>query len=138
MTSLSLMLISNLYSVMFTFISLIRQNQFDDSLEFMFEYKEFMYHISLLSLTSCIGQIFIFVTIEKFGALVFTLIMTTRQVLSIVLSSVFFEHSMTMNNKLGTFLIFFALFLQQFYKIKDKNGKPKKPTGDVINKIGVV
>ncbi len=135
MSSLSLMFISNLYSCMFTFTSLVKQNQFNESLQFMYEYKEFMQHIFLLSLTSCIGQIFIFMTIEKFGALVFTLIMTTRQVLSIVLSSVFFEHQLTFNNKLGTFLIFFALFVQQFCKIRTVT-KTKRP--HVAKEAGIV
>jgi adenosine 3'-phospho 5'-phosphosulfate transporter B2 len=91
----------------------------------MNDHTDITMHIVLLSLTSAIGQIFIFVTIQKFGALVFSLIMTTRQVLSIVLSSMVFEHSMTLQGMLGVSLIFFALFLQQYLKFESAHNKTK-------------
>ena len=111
------MFITNVYSCLFTLVSLISQDELSQSIKFLTEYSDIGYHVFLLSLTSAIGQIFIFVTIQKFGALVFSLIMTTRQVLSIVLSSIIFSHSLSVQSIIGIGIIFFALFFQQFYKI---------------------
>jgi nicotinamide riboside transporter PnuC len=44
----------------------------------------------------CAGSLFITYTIKTFGALVFAIIMTTRQFLSILLSSMFFGSPLTL------------------------------------------
>jgi len=121
MSSIALMFITNVYSCLFTLVGLTSQNELHDSLKFLREHSQITHHVVLLSLTSAIGQIFIFVTIKKFGALVFSLIMTSRQVLSIVLSSIIFEHYLSVQSVFGISLIFFALFFQQFLKMNILN-----------------
>jgi adenosine 3'-phospho 5'-phosphosulfate transporter B2 len=117
------MLITNVYSCLFTLISLVEQGHLKDSIQLLYDFPELANHVLMLSLASAIGQVFIFVTIEKFGALVFTFIMTTRQVLSIFLSCFLFNHPLSGRNVFGTTLIFFALFLQQFMKYLSKKNK---------------
>ena len=117
MSSIALMFITNVYSCLFTFIGLTSQDELEESLKFLREHSQITHHVILLSLASAIGQIFIFVTIKKFGALIFSLIMTSRQVLSIVLSSIIFEHYLSVQSVFGIALIFFALFFQQFIKM---------------------
>ncbi|CAM9986110.1 unnamed protein product [Sphacelaria rigidula] len=51
-------------------------------------YPESVVHVCTLSVTSATGQLFIFYTIKKFGPIIFTIIMTTRQMLSLVVSSI--------------------------------------------------
>lgn len=121
MSSMSLMFITNLYSCIFTLTSLIHQDQLIESINFIREHDGIMEHIILLSLTSAVGSIFIFITIQKFGALIFSLIMTTRQVLSIVLSSIMYQHSLTLQSIIGIILIFLTLFIQQCIKLRSKN-----------------
>lgn len=123
MSSIALMFITNLYSCMYTLISLASQGQIGETIEFMMQHAGITHHIVLLSIASAIGQIFIFVTIQKFGALIFSIIMTTRQILSIFLSSIIFQHSMSAQSLFGIFLIFFALFFQQYIKYRQKNKK---------------
>ncbi|CAF0939649.1 unnamed protein product [Brachionus calyciflorus] len=123
MSSISLMFMTNFYSCLYTLVSLIYQNQLEETFGFMSKHSEITHHIVLLSITSAIGQIFIFVTIQKFGALVFSLMMTTRQILSIFLSSIIFNHSMSFQSVIGVSVIFFALFLQQYFKFREKNKK---------------
>ena len=120
MSSMALMLMSNVYSCIFTMASLVHQDQLFESIEFMKHHKGAMSHIVLLSLTSAIGQIFIFMTIQKFGALIFSLIMTTRQVLSIILSSLIYQHSLSLQSIIGIILIFSSLFAQQCIKLKSR------------------
>lgn len=126
MSSISLMFITNLYSCLYTFISLWSQDQLKESIKFMFQHSDITGHIVLLSIASAIGQIFIFITIQKFGALVFSLMMTTRQILSIFLSSIVFQHSMSVQSLFGISLIFFALFLQQYLKFHSKKEKNRR------------
>lgn len=123
MSSVSLMLLTNLYSSAYTFVSLVYQGELGESVQFLAEHSDVTFHVLLLSATSAIGQIFIFVTIQEFGALVFSLMMTTRQILSILLSSLVFHHSLSLLNYFGIFLIFFALFLQHYFKLEEKNKK---------------
>jgi adenosine 3'-phospho 5'-phosphosulfate transporter B2 len=123
-SSIALMFITNVYSCIFTLVSLYREDELAETIQFLNQHTGITLHIVLLSVTSAVGQVFIFVTIQKFGALVFSLIMTTRQVLAIVLSSVVFQHSMSIQGVLGVSLIFLALFLQQYVKLKSTT-KPK-------------
>ena len=123
MSSISLMFMTNLYSCLFTFISLINQGELEETILFISNHSDITSHLVYLSIASAIGQIFIFVTIQRFGALVFTLIMTTRQVLSILFSSLVFHHEFSIQSVFGIILIFSALFLQQFFKIANKYSK---------------
>jgi len=47
---------------------------------FSFQHNDFAFDCLMLSICSAIGQLFIYYTIEKFGAVVFIIIMTIRQV----------------------------------------------------------
>lgn len=47
---------------------------------FLFQYPEFLTDCVILSVSSACGQLFIFKTISNFGPIVFTMIMTIRQV----------------------------------------------------------
>lgn len=123
MSSISLMLLTNFYSSAYTFVSLLYQGELFEPLTFLYEHSDITMHVFLLSITSAIGQIFIFVTIQEFGALVFSLMMTTRQVLSILLSSIVFHHALSALNYMGIFLIFFALFLQHYLKLESNKKK---------------
>ena len=62
----------------------------------------------------CCGQFFIYTTIKEFGPVVFTIIMTTRQMLSMVLSTVYFGHFMAFTSYIAVILVFGTVF----YSIK--------------------
>ena len=62
------------------------------------------------------AQLFIFYTIKKFGPIVFTIMMTTRQMLSMIVSCFVYGHSLGGGAVLGTVVVFGVLF----YKMKRK------------------
>jgi len=64
------------------------------------------------AITSASGQLFIYTTIKEFGPIVFTVIMTTRQMISICISSILFGHTMTWKAAVGATLVFGVLFYQ--------------------------
>jgi adenosine 3'-phospho 5'-phosphosulfate transporter B2 len=128
MSSMAMMFMTNLYSCLYTFLSMTYQGEFFDTIRFVQTHDEIMDHVLLLSMASAIGQIFIFMTIQKFGALVFTLIMTTRQLFAILLSTLLFNHSLSAQSIFGICLIFCALFGKQLLSFVNK----KKRTNEKI------
>ncbi|KAL7521440.1 hypothetical protein ACHAWX_007434 [Stephanocyclus meneghinianus] len=81
----------------------------------------FQYNV-ITAITSASGQLFIYTTIKEFGPIVFTVIMTTRQMISICISSVLFGHSMTIKALFGATLVFGVLFYQIRKKYMAKHG----------------
>jgi uncharacterized membrane protein YgcG len=74
------------------------------------------------------GQFFIYATIKDFGPVVFTIIMTTRQMLSTVLSAVYFGHTMELRAGLGFTLVFATVFLSIRRQQKAAGANPASAT----------
>ncbi|KAG8084559.1 hypothetical protein GUJ93_ZPchr0010g9848 [Zizania palustris] len=68
------------------------------------------------------SQFFISYTIRTFGALIFATIMTTRQLVSILLSCVWFVHPLSWMQWVGAAIVFGALYTKSFLR-----SKPQKP-----------
>ena len=124
-SSIQMMFGVNLFSCIFTIGSLLFRGMFFPSLVFLFTHVEFAFHATLLSICSAIGQLFIFHTIASFGPLIFTLIMTTRQALSILLSCFIFRHPLAMQAMVGVLIVFISLFLRAYFRSTQKK-VPKK------------
>lgn len=126
MSSIQMMFGVNLFSCIFTSWSLIEQGGFSEGLGFMSKYSLFLIHVILLSICSATGQLFIFYTISQFGAVIFTIIMTTRQALAILLSCVIYGHPVSMVGILGVTIVFAALFLRVYARTKKTKAKAKQ------------
>ncbi len=109
MTSMQMMAGVNLFSVLFTTVSLAEQGGFIDSIAFMLKYPAFLFHVSVLAITSATGQLFIFYTISKFGPITFTIIMTIRQGVAILLSCLIYGHPVNATGMLGVVLVFSSI-----------------------------
>uniref|UniRef100_A0AAZ3RZZ3 Adenosine 3'-phospho 5'-phosphosulfate transporter 1 n=1 Tax=Oncorhynchus tshawytscha TaxID=74940 RepID=A0AAZ3RZZ3_ONCTS len=123
MSSVQMMFGVNLFSCLFTVGSLLEQGAFFDSLAFMTRHSEFAFHAVLLSVCSACGQLFIFYTIAQFGAAIFTIIMTLRQAIAILLSCFLYGHAVTMVGGFGMAVVFLALFLRVYARIRMKAGR---------------
>jgi len=135
MTPYQMMAGVNLFSCLLTSVSLLQQGVFLSSLEFMSQYSRFLGDCVVLSICSACGQLFIFHTIITFGPVTFTIIMTCRQVFSVIVSCIVFKHSLSAVSIIGVFVVFTAVFLKIYcgYKLKAKK-KAAAATGNV-NKI---
>lgn len=120
MSSVQMMFGVNLFSCLFTVGSLLEQGAFFDSLAFMARHSEFACHAVLLSVCSACGQLFIFYTIGQFGAAVFTIIMTLRQAIAILLSCFLYGHAITLVGGFGVAVVFLALFLRVYARSRKK------------------
>lgn len=112
MSAIQMMAGVNMFSCLLTSVSLIEQGGFVECVAFMLRYPTFVMHAVVLSLCSACGQLFIFYTIEKFGPVTFTIIMTLRQAFAIMLSCIIFGHPLTFVSLVGVLIVFAALFLR--------------------------
>merc|ERR1719265_1568610 len=67
---------------------------FQSTLGFVMARPEALIDVLALSVIATLGQIFIYVTVQKHGPVALSMIMTTRQVWSVVLSCVLFGHNL--------------------------------------------
>ncbi|XP_059475413.1 adenosine 3'-phospho 5'-phosphosulfate transporter 1 [Neocloeon triangulifer] len=113
-SSVQMMLGVNLFSCLLTTTSLLEQGAFPAAAAFMTKFPAFVTDCVVLSICSAIGQLFIFYTISQFGAVTFTIIMTIRQGLAILLSCIFYGHDVSVIGFLGIIFVFLAVFLRMY------------------------
>lgn len=109
-----LMFATSAFSTVLSAVTLVHTHELSPALSFVMEHSEIHLHFFMFSICSTIGQLFIFYTIKNFGAVVFTLIMTTRILLSIALSCILYGHPVTSVGYLGLTLVMAAVL----YRIK--------------------
>lgn len=100
----------NLSSIIITMGALLLSGELPAVIEFFQYHPESFWYNFLTAVTSTTGQVAIFYTIKRFGATTFTIIMTTRQVLSIVISTVLFGHTIRFQALMGGIIVFAAVF----------------------------
>ncbi|GJP56925.1 hypothetical protein CLOM_g15979 [Closterium sp. NIES-68] len=87
------------------------------AISFIMRHPDCALHITVLSVAATISQFFISYTIKTFGALTFATIMTTRQLLSIVLSSTVYGPPLSSTQLVGTVVVFSALYYKSWYAV---------------------
>lgn len=93
-----------------------------------------LYYNIITAICSTTGQFAIFYTIKRFGPDVFTVIMTTRQMFSIVVSNYLFNHTMTLQSYVGAVIVFGVISYSIYRKIKDKQTKDAVRAATVAGK----
>lgn len=120
MSPVQMMCAVNLFSCVFTAVSLLQQGGFVSSIQFMIQFPSFTIDCLLLSICSAAGQLFIFRTIATFGPLVFAIITTIRQGFSVLLSCIIYQHHVYALGIFGIILVFLSVFLRIYcgYRVK--------------------
>lgn len=125
MTSYQMMIGVNVFSASLTFISLLQTGELFSSLSFVMQNVDCFVHIFMFSTAGAIGQLFIFFTIKTFGPLVFTMIMTTRQLIAIILSCLLYGHVIYPGGVLGAVIVFGAIGYRIHRQSLEKKAKDK-------------
>jgi adenosine 3'-phospho 5'-phosphosulfate transporter B2 len=121
LSPVQMMLIMNAFSVSFSFITLIHQEELQSALLFVYNHKVILFHLVIFCICSTIGQLFIFYTVKSFGAVVFSIIMSARILFSTLLSCFWYNHPVTELGFLGIAIVFGAIG----YRIRRlSEGKP--------------
>lgn len=91
----------------------------------------FIYNI-ITAITSASGQLCIYYTIKEFGPIVFTIIMTVRQMISICISAYKFGHVIQAKAIVGAVIVFGVLFYQIRRKFLAKQKKELEAKNESI------
>lgn len=106
-----MMLGVNVWSMLLTGVSLfVLTGEGRESLHFLLADRSALVDTAVLSVTSATGQLFIFYTVKELGPVVFTIMMTTRQIVSLFLSCLLFSHPMQLLGWMGASLVFLVVF----------------------------
>jgi hypothetical protein len=97
-------------------VLLLVSGQLVPALSFVSRHPSALGYIFMLSAVSTAVQLFIFYTIQQYGALHFALIMTIRQFLSIVLSCLVFSHQLSAAQWIGTALVIGGLVARGMHR----------------------
>jgi adenosine 3'-phospho 5'-phosphosulfate transporter B2 len=118
-----MMLGVNSSAICITTVGLIITGDIPIVWEFLTENPIVLRYNIITAITSASGQLCIFYTIKEFGPIVFTIIMTTRQMFSICISAVVFGHTISMKAFVGAALVFSVIFYQIRRKYNARRGK---------------
>lgn len=106
----------NAFSAVFSFVTLVHQEELLLSLSFVYSHPSMLLHLLLFCVSSTVGQLFLFYTVKSFGAVVFAIIMSVRILLSTLLSCWVFNHPVQELGLIGILLVFGAIA----FRIKKK------------------
>eukprot|EP00747_Dinoflagellata_sp_TGD_P017886 gnl/TRDRNA2_/TRDRNA2_126129_c0_seq1.p1 gnl/TRDRNA2_/TRDRNA2_126129_c0~~gnl/TRDRNA2_/TRDRNA2_126129_c0_seq1.p1 ORF type:complete len:383 (+),score=53.19 gnl/TRDRNA2_/TRDRNA2_126129_c0_seq1:100-1149(+) len=115
-----MMYATNMWSIILTLTALGISGEFWSTIVFLQDNPSAIVDNFTIAVTSATGQLFIFYTIKQFGPVAFTIIMTTRQVVSMVLSTILFAHPMTLQGYAGTAIVFGAAFYRAYRQSSKK------------------
>ena len=101
-----MMLGVNIWSMIMTGVTLYQSGEFLSSFAFLVADSNAFMDMAVLSITSATGQLFIFYTIKELGPVAFTIIMTLRQILSLIISCILYKHSMTIWSTISAITVF--------------------------------
>ncbi|XP_047993036.1 adenosine 3'-phospho 5'-phosphosulfate transporter 1 isoform X2 [Leguminivora glycinivorella] len=90
----------------------------------LLQHPQFAADVIMLSVSSALGQLLIYRTIARFGAVVFTIIMTLRQAVSILLSCLVYGHRLSFAGVLGVCVVFTAIFLRVYCRQRLRRRRP--------------
>ena len=109
------------FSLLFVFDSaLIISGELTTIIDFLNKNPIALWYNVVTAVTSTTGQCAIFYTIKRFGPITFTIIMTTRQMVSIVVSNYMFNHKMSIQSYIGSTIVFIVIGYCLHIKMKEK------------------
>eukprot|EP00898_Chlorokybus_atmophyticus_P003425 jgi/Chlat1/4083/Chrsp26S08854 len=97
-------------------IGLLAFGQAVPSLAFASRHIDLISGATIMSIAATVSQCLIYSTIRAYGALVLATMMTTRQMLSILLSCLIFFHPLTIGQWVGVVAVFSALYTRALAK----------------------
>jgi adenosine 3'-phospho 5'-phosphosulfate transporter B2 len=124
----------NLASIVVSIIIVSAQQKWGYCFSFIGAHGYFMPQVLLLSGAAASSQWFIYTMIKDFGALVFAAAMNVRQVISIIISYIDYNTSITGLQVLGLGVVFSALFYKSYQGLKAKKAAKTDETTPMIRR----
>jgi len=134
-----MMLGGNLLGFFFTSGSLVfNWAKISKSMGNAMEHPEIMGRIIMLGVVSALGQFCIYSAIRILGPLSFTWIMTARQLLSVLISLLFFGHGINVTKLACIMTVFAIMSSKQLSKIMPKNLPCKKRSESSLRRLSTL
>jgi UDP-galactose transporter B1 len=112
--------------------------ELSQALSFIAEYPAVLGDLALFCICGALGQLFIFMTIEKFGSLSLVTVTVTRKLFTILLSLFWFNHQLRPVQWLFVALVFVALAIESYAKRLSKNHDAKASQHTIENGKGFI
>ncbi|MCP8718004.1 MAG: DMT family transporter [Asgard group archaeon] len=112
-----------LWTTLYTLI--FQSNEFNKTLTFAINYPELLLDLIGFAICGGIGQIFVFIILEKFDSIILITATVTRKMLSMILSVILFGHFLTKEQWLGVGLVFGGIGYEALIKFQQKKQKSK-------------
>lgn len=116
LTTGNMVLHSTTIAFAFSFVGLATSGSLAQGVGFATRHPSFASHVVWLSACAAASQFFIFETIRIYGALNFAVMMTTRQVVSVLLSCAVYRHRLSIGQWTSLLLVFGPLYLRAQWK----------------------
>ena len=129
-----MMLGVNCSAIVITTAGLLLSGDFPKVWEFFLVNPDVLVYNIITAITSASGQLCIFYTIKEFGPIVFTIIMTVRQMISICISAYKFGHHIQAKALCGAIIVFGVLFYQIRRKFLAKQKKDMDAKNAIVEK----
>ena len=129
-----MMLGVNYSAIVITTAGLLLSGDFPKVWEFFLVNPDVLVYNIITAITSASGQLCIFYTIKEFGPIVFTIIMTVRQMISICISAYKFGHHIQAKALCGAIIVFGVLFYQIRRKFLAKQKKDMDAKNAIVEK----
>lgn len=99
------------------------RSELASALAFVREHPSIVVPLLQFSLTSALGQLFIFETLQHFGSLTLVTITLTRKMFTMILSVVVYSHWLTAGQWIGASIVFAGISVEAWVKRKDVHAK---------------
>lgn len=135
-TNWQMMAAINFYSILLTLTSLHQLGNLGPAFKLLGASNQLMRDCLLMSIMSSIGQMFVYYTIQRFGSVIFAVIMTLRQFFSILLSCLIYSHPLTLGSTGGLLLVFGVVGYQTWHKSQQPGYKPRlshRNSSNIVN-----
>lgn len=96
------------------------------AISFLTRHPVVFYDVLGFSACGAIGQLFIYATLERFSSLLLVTVTVTRKMLTMVLSVVWFGHSLSHGQWMGVSLVFGGVAAEAYIQNKEKKEKERR------------
>jgi len=106
----------NLFSMAYLAVALVTTGEIFQFAGFVSRHPDVLWKITSFSVTSALGQYFIYACVSEFGPLPCSVVTTTRKFFTVLASVVFFGNVLSTMQWGGAVLVFVGLSLDAVYK----------------------
>jgi len=120
-------LFASIYTVLF-FATPFAYGELGNAVRFLMEFPQALIDVLIFAMSGGIGQCFIFYALEKYGSMSLVTVTVTRKMFSIILSVLWFGHSLAIGQWMGVAMVFSGIGIDTEMRKREK----KKEKAEVM------